>query len=233
MKPQALKPAVGILMLETRFPRIKGDIGNPETFSYPVSYRTVEGASPDRVIVQNANGLLEPFLAAGHELAAEGCLAVTTSCGFLVRFQAELAAALPVPVMTSSLLQVELINRLLPKNKCAGILTIAASNLDPELLALAGVPPQTPVGTTEGGQEFTRAIMENRAKLDIDAARADNVEAALKLCGDHPEVGAIVLECTNMAPYAGDISNAVGLPVFSIVDFLNWFQGALVRPSPA
>ena len=90
------------------------------------------------------------------------------------------------------------------------------------------MPPDTPVGSTEGGREFTRAILGNELELDVDLARQDNVEAAMALTTAHPEIGAIVLECTNMVPYAADIRAATGLPVFSIVTFVTWFQQALV-----
>ncbi len=92
------------------------------------------------------------------------------------------------------------------------------------------MPEGTPIGTTEGGQEFTRAILGNELTLDVAKSRSDNVEAALALQADHPDLGAIVLECTNMCPYAADIQQATGLPVFSIVTFVNWFQAGLVPP---
>jgi maleate cis-trans isomerase len=83
------------------------------------------------------------------------------------------------------------------------------------------------VGSTEGGREFTRAILGNEMTLDVEAARADNVAAALQLQADNPDLGAIVLECTNMVPYAADIRAATGLPVFSIASFVTWFQSGL------
>jgi hypothetical protein len=124
-------------------------------------------------------------------------------------------------------MQVNLVNRLLPKGKRAGILTISASALTPLHLDKAGVPPGTPVGSTEGGREFTRAILGNELQLDVDAARQDNVDAALALVRDYTDLGAIVLECTNMVPYAADIRAATSLPVFTIENFINWFHGAL------
>ena len=73
---------LGILMLDTHFPRIKGDVGNPDSFSYPVRKLTVRGASPDRVVREADPSLLEPFLQAAEQLEREGCAAITTSCGF-------------------------------------------------------------------------------------------------------------------------------------------------------
>jgi Asp/Glu/hydantoin racemase len=220
--------SVGILMLEARFPRIPGDMGNALTWPFPVHYKVVRSATPDLVVRKGAAGTLDMFIAAARELVADGVDGITTNCGFLALFQEELAAAVPVPVATSSLMQVALVNRLLAPGKRAGILTISGTALTPLHLEKAGVPEGTPIGTTEGGREFTRAILDNELYLDVDAARLDNVDAALKLQADNPELGAIVLECTNMIPYAADIRQATGLPVFSIETFVRWFQASLV-----
>ena len=211
---------LGILMLDTAFPRIVGDVGNPETFDFPVSYKVVEGASPGKIVREDAAPFLNAFVAAGKELVEEGASAISTSCGFLGLFQQELEKALPVPVVSSSLLQVSAINQSLAAGKRAGILTIAGSSITPGLLKATGVPPETPIGTTEGGREFTAAILENRDGLDVELARQDNVAAAKRLVAEHQNVGAIVLECTNMPPYANDIAVATGLPVYSIVTAL-------------
>jgi len=219
--------AVGILMLDARFPRIVGDMGNALTWPFPVHYKIVHGASPDRVVRRNAEGLLDVFIDAARELVEDGVDGITTNCGFLSLFQEELAEAVGVPVATSSLMQVALVNRLLPKTKRAGILTISASTLTPLHLEKAGVPAGTPVGSTEAGCEFTRVILGNEEELDIEAARRDNVEAALRLARANADLGAIVLECTNMIPYAADIREATGLPVFSIASFVEWFQSSL------
>lgn len=219
--------AVGILMLEARFPRIPGDMGNALTWPFPVHYKVVRDASPDRVVRRGAEGLLDRFVAAARDLVADGVDGITTNCGFLSLFQDELAAAVGVPVATSSLMQVGMVNRLLPPGRRAGVLTISASTLTPRHLECAHVPEGTPVGSTEGLREFTRAILGDEMHLDVEAARQDNVEAALALQTAHPGLGAIVLECTNMVPYAADIRAATGLPVFSILSFVTWFQSSL------
>ncbi len=222
--------SVGILMLDARFPRIPGDMGNATTWSFPVLYRIVRDASPDLVVRRGAEGMLSAFVDAARDLVRDGADGITTNCGFLSLFQQELSEAVSVPVVTSSLMQVEMVNRTLPAGKRAGVLTISASTLTDDHLRKAQVPEGTPIGTTEGGQEFTRAILGNEEALDVEKARADNVEAALRLQKNHPELGAIVLECTNMCPYAADIQSATGLPVFSIVSFVTWFQSGLLPP---
>lgn len=222
--------SVGILMLEARFPRIPGDMGNATTWPFPVHYRIVRDASPDRVVRRGAEGLLEPFIEAAQSLVDDGVDGITTNCGFLSIFQKELADAVGAPVAASSLMQVSLANAILPNGRRAGILTISGSTLTEAHLDAAGVPADTPIGTTEGGRAFTEAILGDALELDVDAARQDNVEAAKDLVSRHPDLGAIVLECTNMTPYAADIRAATGLPVYSMVSFVSWFQSGLAPP---
>lgn len=219
--------AVGILMLESRFPRILGDVGNATTWPFPVLYRVVKDASPDRVVRQNAQGLLEPFLDAARDLVKTGVDGITTNCGFLALFQAELAEAAGVPVASSSLMQVPWVQALLPPGKRVGIVTISGTTLTPDHLKGAGVPLDTPVIGTEAGHEFTRAILGDETALDIDQSRADIIKAAQDLCARQPDIGAIVLECTNMVPYASDVSDALGMPVFDFYSFVTWFQAGL------
>src|SRR6516165_3509088 len=136
---------VGILMLETRFPRVPGDMGNAETWPFPVLYKVVPGASPRRVVCDKAKGLLDKFLDAAEELVRLGADGITTTCGFLALYQRQIAAHVGVPVATSSLMQIPLIDRILPPGKRAGVLTVSAANLSEEHLLAASADPATPV----------------------------------------------------------------------------------------
>ena len=218
--------SVGILMLEARFPRILGDMGHAGTWDFPVLYKVVRDASPDRVVRKGAEGLLDAFVAAAKELEADGADGITTNCGFLSLYQAELTKAVGIQVLTSSLMQVPAVNALLGQSKRAGVLTISGSTLTPAHLTAAGVPKDTPIGTTEGSH-FSDAILNDAFELDPIIAEIDNVKAAKEMVQHYPDMGAIVLECTNMTPYAGAIRAATGLPVFSMVSFVNWFQSGL------
>ncbi len=220
--------AVGILMLETRFPRILGDTGNALSWPFPVLYRVVPGASPARVVRESANNLLDSFIQAGKQLIADGVDGIVINCGFLSLFQAELSRALEVPIASSSLLQVPLVESLLPPNQRCGILTISAADLTHEHLLKAGCRADTPIGGTPANGKFNQTILNNQLILDTESARRENVEAAKKLTCENPKLGAIVLECTNMVPYAADIRAAVGLPVFSMYSFVTWFQQGLL-----
>jgi len=219
--------SVGILMLEAKFPRIPGDMGNAMTWPFPVHYKVVRDASPDQVVRHGASGLFGNFLKAAQELVADGVDGITTNCGFLALFQNELSAALDVPVATSSLMQVPMVEQLLSRDKRVGILTISPATLTNEHLEKAGCALDTPIGGTPENGEFTSVILNNQLELDVERARAENITAARQLVAAHPNLGAIVLECTNMVPYARDIQMATGLPVFSIYSFITWFQAGL------
>ncbi|MCG6559860.1 aspartate/glutamate racemase family protein [Ruegeria sp. 1NDH52C] len=219
---------VGILMLETRFPRIPGDMGNAMTWPFPVHYRVVRGASPDKVVRGDPRVLLDAFVEAGRDLVATGADGITTNCGFLALVQDELRAALGVPVATSSLMQVPMVQALLPPGRKAVILTISKATLSPAHLSAAGVPADTPVFGTDGGRAFTRDILGDAPQIDFAACRHDMLDAADQILAQQPDAGAIVLECTNMVPYAADLRRRTGLPVYSIYSMVTWFQSGLM-----
>src|SRR5262245_9987081 len=229
---------VGILMLDTQFPRIRGDMGNASTFPFPVRYHRVTGADPDRVVRQGARALLPAFVEGARALVREGVGAITTNCGFLAKFQKELTAAVPVPVFTSSLMLVPLVHRMLAPGQPVGIMSVDATALTPEHMAGAGITAEMPVVIVglESEKEFTRVMLGNELELDVDVAREEHLRVASRLVEDHPDVGAIVLECTNMPPYTADIQHTTGRPVFDITSLVRMAHDALVGalgPRPA
>jgi Asp/Glu/hydantoin racemase len=221
---------LGILMLEAKFPRIPGDMGNATTWPFPVLYHVVKGASPERVVLNAAAGLLPDFLAAAADLVSLGAEAITTNCGFLSLFQQELAAHVGVPVATSALIQVPWVQATLPPGKRVGIITVSAASLTPRHLQAAGVPEDTPFVGTEDGVEFFRVlILAEKQDMDIGLAARDILDAGRRLVSRHPDIGAIVLECTNMPPYAHALREALGLPVYDIYSLITWLHAGL-RP---
>jgi hypothetical protein len=229
---------VGVLMLDTRFPRIPGDMGNATTFPFPVRYHRVSGATPDLVVRRGAEGLLGNFVDAARFLEREGVGAITTNCGFLVKFQRQMAAAVRVPVFTSSLLLVPLVHRLLAPGRRVGVMTVNAPSLTPEHLAGAGIGADIPLAVVgmETEKEFTRVMLDDELELDVDAAREEHIRVARRLVSEHPDIGAIVLECTNMPPYADDIRRETGVPVFDITSLVRMAHDALaagLAPRPA
>ena len=221
---------LGILMLEAKFPRIPGDMGNAATWPFPVMYRVVKGASPEKVVLQGAAGLLDDFLAAAADLVAQGAEALTTNCGFLAIFQQEIAAHVGVPVATSSLLQFPWVQATLPAGKRVGIITVSKPSLTPRHLAAAGIPLDTPIVGAEGGKEFFRVLIQaGKQDMDVGLAARDLLDAGRELVAMAPDIGAILLECTNMPPYAFALREALGLPVYDIYSLVTWLHAG-IRP---
>jgi Asp/Glu/hydantoin racemase len=205
-------PWLGVLMLDTRFPRIAGDVGHRASWRMPVVYRTVRGATPQRVVRDADPALLALFIDAARALQAEGAAALTTSCGFLYRHQDALQAALDIPVWTSSLLWL----RKLPH---AGVITVDAASL-----VLGG----TPVEGLAPGCALQRTLLDDLPTLDEAAAESETVAAAERLLARHPQVERIVLECTNLPPYAAAVERATGRPVHHLMTLVHrhWAHAA-------
>ncbi|MFC6636070.1 aspartate/glutamate racemase family protein [Sulfitobacter sediminilitoris] len=217
---------LGILMLDTQFPRIPGDVGNPDTWPFPVRYGVVDGATPQAIVCEDMEPFVQAFIEMGRNLIGEGCTGIATTCGFLALIRPRLAEALGVPVAASALEQAGQILPMLAPDRTLGILTISATSLSPQHLRMAGVPEETPIKGMEGSS-FATSILENRTTLDVRAARAEMVAKAEALVAESPQVGPIILECTNMVPYAPDIALATGRPVYSIYTYLRWFHAGL------
>lgn len=222
--------AIGIIMLDTVFPRIPGDVGNATTFCFPVRYKVVKGASPQRVVKEADPTLLEPFIKAAKELEDEGVRAIATSCGFLAIFQKEIAEAVTVPVLTSSLLQINIARNIIGKNKKIGVITARSQSLTERHFQGVGVKEAALViAGMDGKEEFSSVFIEQKNTIDVDKCRLEMIDIAQKLVRENPDVGAVVLECTNMPPFAKDIQAAIGLPVFDVVTMINYLYDAVVR----
>ena len=210
-------------MLDTRFPRPPGDVGNALTWPFPVRYRIVEGAESRRVIGETDPALLQPFIDAARELEADGVRMITTSCGFLAIFQRELQAAVGVPMLTSSLLQVPLAARLIGTGRRVAILTSRDELTERHFTGtgwsratvpvVIGVLPQDARMTNVYSSKTPEA---EQPEADSDVLEAELTGAARRTLRDHPDVGAFVLECTNYVPYSAAIRAAARLPVFDL-----------------
>jgi hypothetical protein len=223
---------VGLLRLQTGFPRPVGDVGNPNSFDFPVRAAVVRGATAARVVRGDAGALLGPFVDAGRALARDGAVALATSCGFLAAHQRALADALPVPFAASALLQVAWVAPLLAAGRRVGVITIDAEALGPAHLSGAGAPPDTPIEGLPRDGALARAVFGDHPRLDRAAVGAEVVEAGLRLRRRAPGLGAIVLECTNLPPYRDALARATGLPIYDVDTLLRWLWAGARRPSP-
>jgi hypothetical protein len=221
---------LGVVMLDTQFPRPEGDIGHPSAFGVPTRRCVVSGAWPDKIVQSGAGlrkgGVVMPILQLVRRLEQDGAKAITTSCGFLVLLQKQMQAAVKIPVITSSLLQLP---GLLATHAKVGVLSISSHKLGVEHLRSAGVPIgrllDVVVQGVDAKSEFATAILGNRPEMDLDKAGAEVLAAAVALKNREPFLTQVVLECTNMPPYRAAIEAATGLKTWALVD-----DARLTRP---
>jgi hypothetical protein len=129
---------------------------------------------------------------------------------------------------------VPLVHRMLPPGQAVGIMTVDASSLRPDHFAGAGITKDVPtvIAGLETEKEFTRVMLDNQMELDVDIARQEHLTVSRRMVDAHPEIGAIVLECTNMPPYRADIQAATGRPVFDITTLVRMVHDAVSQGLP-
>jgi Asp/Glu/Hydantoin racemase len=225
------KGFLGIVMLDTQFPRPLGDIGNASTFDVPTHGEILRNAWPNTVVLSAGSlrqaGIVPAFQGVVRKLDRLGARAITTSCGFLVLLQKDLQMVTKLPVVTSSLM---LLPKLLQTQRRVGVLTISAGHLGKEYLRCAGVPKDrladVVVQGVAPGTEFVTRILGNQAQMDLAQAERDVVAAAVALKARAPDVQTVVLECTNMPPYIAAIEAATGFKTLWLKDVARLFDWA-------
>ena len=231
VRPQQRQPVhgvtIGIMILDTGFQRVPGDIGYAPTFRFPVQYAVVRGATPDRIVKPKADGMLDLFKAAADDLIALGVDGLTTSCGFLACLHQELTAYCRVPIVTSALLQIPLVQSLLPQGKRVGVLTADKAALTEDHFRSVGVSPDLPVVGMPPDGVFRFNNRTGQPVVDRDAQESEVLGMAEALLTQNDNIGAIVCECTNLPPYSAAIEQRFGVPVYDIITLVEWFHGGL------
>jgi len=218
---------IGILILDTKFERVPGDTGYAQTWPFPVQYGVVRGATPARVVEGDAASMLENFVVAAEELIDLGVDGLTTSCGFLAKIHKQLVARLPVPIATSSLLQIPLARSLLPPGKTVGVLTADRDSLTDAHFEGVGLKRDVPIVGMNPRGEFKRNVRTDSPTVDRAAQENETLLMAEELLTQNPTVGAIVSECTRLSPYSAAIQKRFGVPVFDIVTLVTWLHAGL------
>ena len=210
--------SIGVLCLESYFPKPPGHIKNPSSLPFPVLYEMSEGVTVPKLLADPSAALLEPFLEGARRLEAEGVRAITGSCGFLAIYQKELAAAVDIPVFASSLIQVPLAFQMTGARAPVGVITASRTALTPRHFAGVGASDiPCVVKGLEDTVEFAEVILRNeRTAMDTDLIEAEVVAAARALQAEAPEIRSLVLECTDLPPYAARLQEETGLPVFDL-----------------
>lgn len=230
---------VGILMIEGYFPRPPGAIGNAMTFPFPVLHRVVRGATGTETVrvlstlppqSDRYRAAVAPWIDAARELEREGVRAITTSCGFAALFQRDLAETVSIPVFASSLMLAPLIAGMLRQGRRVGVVTADARTLTQRHFEGAGVDPATvTVAGLEDCPHFEEVTYRDMHELDLDRMEAEVLGVARNLLQRDPDIGALLLECSLLPPYAAAIQRMTGLPVFDFTNLIAFVHGAVVR----
>ncbi len=215
---------IGVLMLDTAFERVLGDAGNPASYHLPVKTVVIENADSS-VIVRNGRpdpAMVDAFCAAAQKLEAGGAIALTSTCGFLITAQEEIARSVRIPVMVSALSLFPVI-RAMHGARPVGIMTASSKQLGPAVLGAAGIfPDQAAIAGLQDENVFAACFLalksQQRTSIDQGAIQSAVVKKAIALCQSTPAMSAILLECGNLPPYAQAICAATGKPVYSILD---------------
>jgi len=226
--------AVGIVMQPDRILRMPGDVGNATTFPFPVRYEVVHGEEAAHLKRPDMARAAAPrYVAAARALEASGVRVIGTGCGYLSILHRDLQAAVAVPVISSSLMQVPWVARTLPPGRRVGIITADSRALTEayfEPLGFSSRDVAVAIQGIEGEEEFLRLLRADRLEEDgVRAMHRAMAQVARRLRDAHPDVGAIVLECTNLPPFAATIQREAGVPVFDVTTLIVWAHAAVVR----
>lgn len=221
---------IGILHLDNVwYPMVPGNVQNAWTYDFPVRYKAVTGLDTPTLHSGNEE-VFDAILATAKALEKEGVRAISSACGFFGHFHRRLADEMDIPVGLSSLVQIPWIRATMKSGKKIGILTANAAAISDNLLKQCGIEDSSDLVITDlrYGENFS-AIMEDRGFFDNAGTRREVVGAAKQLVEDNPDIGAILLECSDMPPYASAIQEVTGLPVYDFITLIKWLNGAVMQ----
>lgn len=215
---------IGIIMLNTTFPRPLGDIGNIGSYRYEAQIFQLSKAKVDNVVCDGlADELIEEVIDAAGQLKRQGANILTTSCGFLAPIQARVQQSIGLPFIASSLCLLPFLRQVFGQSSCIGVLTFDSQVLSvqhfnghyDQHIQIAGI---------EKGQELHSVIKQGKGSLNEKLAKQDVLNAARVLAEKKPSC--ILLECTNLSPYKSALREQFDLPVFDLVDAIHWLADA-------
>ncbi len=206
-----------------------GNMLHPDTFDFDLRIARVEGADYKTIVESPSEAILKNMIVTARKLEKEGARAITTSCGFNAFFQKELADAVNIPVFASSLIQIPMVYSSLKPKQAVGVITADKQHLTKAHFINSGIPESIPIRIASVAQvgEFAKLRDNPTAILDSNLFINQVVAVAEELVANNPEVGAIVLECTDLPPCAPAIRRATGLAVYDIVTLLKMVHDAI------
>ena len=228
--------AIGIALFDgRRYPILPGDVANACTYDYPVRLKVIEGLFDTPKPWDKSRAVpadIQKIIDAIKSLEDDGVRAVVTACGFFSVVQDVLADAVKIPVFTSPLMMVPQIVRMIRSDRSVCIITASERLLVSEYLTAVGISSDMPVHIVgmEASTEFYATHMGGiRTTLDVDLQRSELVEIARNAVIQFPDIGALLLECSQLPTFAADIQDVVNLPVFDYIGFIDIIYSSVVQ----
>lgn len=222
---------VGIMLLDVHYPIMPGNVVNAYTYDFPVRHMWVPGANQARMHSGDET-LVPELIKTAKQLEIDGCRAVCGACGYFGHFQEEIADEVDIPIYLSSVVQVPWIRVGLKRNQKIGILCADGHNLTESLFKACGVSKEDfdrcCIVSAGHLPEFS-AVMERRGHFDNEIVTKELVDLSKQLVKDNPDIGAILLECSDMPPYAAAIQGELNLPVFDFITMIRFVQSAVAH----
>jgi hypothetical protein len=230
---------LGIILLDDVYPGFPGDVRNASAYPYPIQYEIAEGVDIWALVHEDDKSpCLEPIQRAAKRLESMGCRAIAAECGYFAYFQREIAGSVDVPVFMSSLLQVPLAQQLIGPDKVVGILMAQKNKLLPRHLEAVGIQPGTNyvvAGAMDNGHcpEFENLwyapTRPDPPQANYDKALEDFLVIGTDFFKSHVNMGAMVLECTGMPPFARALQRKFDIPIFSWGTLLDYAYSVAVH----
>jgi hypothetical protein len=230
---------LGIIILEDVYPGFPGDVRNASGYPFPIQYEIAEGVDIKKLVFdEDKSPCLEPIIKAARKLEKIGCRAIAAECGYFAYFQREVTASVKVPVFMSSLLQIPLAEQIIHPDQVVGVLMAHKRYLTNRHLEAVGVRLGSKYvigGAMDNGecQEFdnlwTEGLRPAVPAADYAKAEAEFLGVAKRFFNQHPNMGAMVLECTGFPPFARALQREIDIPVFSWGTLLDFAYSVVVH----
>ena len=115
---------------------------------------------------------------------------------------------------------------------CGGVrFGATGATLAVAVLAAVGIDASVPVVTAglQGCPEFSSTFLGNSGNLEHDEVQREVVSVVKGLIERHPDVGALLFECSDIPAYAWAAQLEVRLPIWDYSTLIRWIYDGVVR----
>ncbi|ADV14782.1 hypothetical protein Mesau_05773 [Mesorhizobium australicum WSM2073] len=237
---QGRRPVLGILELDEGLApdgafliAREGSMLHPATFDGPIIMEIVEGAFAETIVRGEPSlRLKDACVAAARRLVERGADVISADCGFFVRYQAAVAAAVNIPVVMSSLLLVPaLLRQLSPAQKLA-VVAADSRHCTEDLLGIEKPVDRSKVvvGGIEGGMFVGNAFARPYIQTDVGQIESEVAACVAQLRSEHSEIGTLLFECTAFPSIKNALRRITGLPIYDITDLCRLTLASVASP---